>query len=70
MSIFFAVLSTIDPDQFKFVHVQTPATAFETSPLQVKWAQNEVLYLQSEHNYINDNQEFLQFLNTRVAFCA
>ena len=27
-------------------------------------------HLQSKHNYINDNQEFLQFLNTRVAFCA
>ena len=24
-------------------------------------------YLQSEHNYINDNQEFLQFLNTRAS---
>ena len=43
MSIFFAVLSTIDPDQF-IVHAQTPAAAFETSPLQVKWSRNEVLF--------------------------
>ena len=46
MSIFFAVLSTIDPDQFIF-HVQTPVAEFETPPLQVKWSRNEVLFLLS-----------------------
>lgn len=46
MSIFFAVLSTIDPDQF-IVHVQTPVAEFETPPLQVKWSRNEVLFLLS-----------------------
>ena len=46
MSIFFAVLSTIDPDQF-ILHVQTPVAEFETRPLQVKWSRNEVLFLLS-----------------------
>ena len=46
MSIFFAVLSTIDPDQF-IVHVQTPIAEFETPPLQVKWPRNEVWFLLS-----------------------
>ena len=27
-------------------------------------------HLQSRHNYINDNQEFLQFLNMQVVFYA
>ena len=43
---FFAVLSTIDPDQF-ILHVQTPVAEFETPPLQVKWSRNEVLFLLS-----------------------
>ena len=44
--VFFAVLSTIDPDQF-ILHVQTPVAEFETPPLQVKWSRNEVLFLLS-----------------------
>ena len=46
MSIFFEVLSTIDPDQL-ILHVQTPVAEFETPPLQVKWSRNVVLFLLS-----------------------
>lgn len=45
MSTYFAVRSTIDPDQF-IVHFQTPAAAFDeskTSPFQVKWARPDLL---------------------------
>ena len=59
MSIFFAVLSTIDPDQF-IIHVQTPVTEFETLPLQVKWSRNEVLFLlslyQERENFFKDKK--------------
>ena len=59
MSIFFAVLSTIDPDQL-IVQVQTPAAAFETPLLQVKWSRNEVLFLLSlykeRENFFKDKK--------------
>ena len=60
MSIFFAVLSTIDPDQF-ILHVQTTVTEFETPPLlQVKWSRNEVLFLLSlykeRENFFKDKK--------------
>lgn len=61
---FFAVLSTIDTDQF-IVHVQTPVNLtpvakFETPPLQVKWSRNEVLFLLSlykeRENFFKDKK--------------
>ena len=64
MCIFFAVLSTIDTDQF-IVHVQnpvnlTPVAEFETPPLQVKWSRNEVLFLLSlykeRENFFKDKK--------------
>ena len=59
MSTFFAVLSTIAPDQF-ILHVQTPVAKFETPSLQVKWSRNEVLFLLSlykeRENFFKDKK--------------